>query len=645
MAPRKFGDTTWDVWRPEAGAGLNRAGWQMPSDHGRYIGNADYDYWAKVLGDARKTYGDPEIHFNTDNTDQQRYMVFGDGTRLPSDGTVVYHDGHTKENFIQHDNGAVQLAGPDGKALPGAPEVPAAYRRSPDGHVAPINAHGQQIGPLATDVPSDKGQTYYDDGRGVLTPTNGRGDYYTLDDSGDKHYFDKSGRPITKEQYDCTPATAPAAPSADGVSTDEEDSGRAADAIRKVKADAEQRNSNLNVADARLAELMLSAHAASADGRAALQGMQQDIIRALNDPGSDLGTPAGELQFLKLLRDKAATAYDLVQKHKISDGDLAKMAEALADFYRQGSNGGSDQPGDPSAQPASPAPGPAPGAPSGDPGGLGPPPAMPSAIDPGLAGGSPLGDPLSSAAPLIPGLLSGLGSPLSAGGLGGGPDLGGLTRPIGDAIQAAADHDHKDDDKTGEQPKPGEKPGEKAAVQAPQVPAAPAQPAPGTPPPAPGTAPGPGMTPPAPAQTTAVDLKDGSSVTAADVNRAGAARAALSGTPVGECYRENNLAAPPPGTTLTNYVPPDRLEPADFAMYRDKLIMVLGPDKFVGEDGRIESIKDLPQGDFLGFGRPTALSTPSPATAVSQGSVPTPSASVAPPVQPSPAPPPPSAPQ
>ncbi len=449
--------------------GWSSPGWVMPSDHSRYIGRYDNAYWDRVLSDARKNYGDPNIRYNTDDPFHERYLVFGDGTRLPGDGTVVYHDAHTKQNFIQNDDGTVQLAGPDGRAVPGAPEAPAAYRRGPDGQVAPINAHGQQIGPLMGDVPKDKGQAYYDDGRGVLTPTNSKGDYYTLDDNGNKHYVDRSGHPITKELYDGTPASPGGAPpdaAGDGLSTDEENSGRAADAIRKVKSDAEHRNSNLHEADAKLAELMLSAHASSADGRAALEGMQQDIVSALNDPKSNLDTPAGELQFLKLLRDKAGAASDLVKSGKLTDADRAKMAEALADFYRQGANGTSDQPGDQAPQqPGDPNPGLTPGGPLQptlpDPGpGLGPQPGMP---DPSL-GDLGLGDRwswprltdgrcvvLSGSTDPEPAIRAGL--PLSGGGgLGGGPDLGAVTKPISDAIESAADHGHKDDDKPDSQP-------------------------------------------------------------------------------------------------------------------------------------------------------------------------------------------------
>lgn len=117
-----------------------------------------------------------------------------------------------------------------------------------------------------------------------------------------------------------------------------------------------------------------------------------------------------------------------------------------------------------------------------------------------------------------------------------------------------------------------------------------------------------------------VELKDGSHVTATDLSRAEAARAALKGTPAGEAYRVNNLSYPPPGTRLTTLVPPNQLVPADYAMYTDKVVMMLGPDKWVDEGGQIQPIKTLPQGpSFLGYGHPTnmpsAAGVPAPAAA------------------------------
>lgn len=449
------------------------------------------------------------------------------------------------------------------------------------------------------------------------------------------------------------PSGPPASPPpAVGLSTDEENSGRAADAIKKVQGELADRQSNVREADAKLAEIMLSAHAASAEGRAAIQGLQQDIIAALNDPNDNLNTKAGELQFLKFLREKAETAKKLVQDGKLTDEDQAKMALALADFYKSGSgNNNSDNapPGTPPApgtDPAAPAPPADPGLSPSDPGLLGPSPQMPDPTlgDLGLPGQtSPLSDALGAAAPL----LSGMGNPLGGGLPGGGLDLGAITKPIGDAISGAADHpkdqpkDEKPDNPDGNkgEEKPGDKkPGEEGPDgKKPGDPNQPPQPGQQAPAPAPGSVPDPALAPPAPpAPSLNVDLKDGSQVTAADPARAGAARSLLTGTQYGEALRQNGLVAPPPGTALTNYLAPNQLQPADYAMYQDKLVGVLGPDKFVGADGRIDPLNTLPQDGFLGFGRPTAAGgTVAPAPAA-----PPPPAPVATLAAPQPAPPP-----
>jgi hypothetical protein len=126
------------------------------------------------------------------------------------------------------------------------------------------------------------------------------------------------------------------------------------------------RQSNVREADAKLAEIMLSARAKSTDGREAIQGLQEDIVAALNDPKYGLDTKDGELQFLKFLREKAEAANRLVDDGKLTSEDQAKLALALKDFYRAGSSGGPDSQG---PRPGEPAPGTSPGAtPPADPG-------------------------------------------------------------------------------------------------------------------------------------------------------------------------------------------------------------------------------------------------------------------------------------
>lgn len=464
--------------------------------------------------------------------------------------------------------------------------------------------------------------------------------------------------PPSAPQPPAPPPATPTPPPPGQAPPPDENSGQTADAIKKVQAEMSDRQSNVREADAKLAEIMLSAHATSTEGRTAIQDLQKDIVAALNDPKNNLDTPAGELQFLKFLREKAETARKLVDEGKLTSEDQAKMALALADFYKTGSGGGPDST---EPKPGEPAPGTPPGTtpPAGDPGLypadpalLGPSPEMPDPMlgDLGLPpeGTSPIGDALSA----VPPLLSGMGNPLGGGLPGGGLDLGAITKPIGDAISAAADHGPKDEPKPDEKPdkseddKPGEKPEDKKPGEEgpegqkpgdPNQPPPPGQPAPV---PAPGSVADPAVAPPPPpAPSLNVDLKDGSQVTAADPARAEATRSLLTGTPYAEALRQNGLVAPPPGTTLTNYLAPNQLHPGDYAMYQDKLVGVLGPDKFVGADGRIQPLNTLPQDGFLGFGSPTpAAGTVMPPAAPPPAPAVPPPAPLAAPQQPPPPP-------
>ena len=93
----------------------------------------------------------PNIHFNTDDVNQDRHLVFGDGTKLPENGMVVYHDAGTKQNWAQNDDGTVSPVGPDGNL--GAPIAPTGYRKIGDRY-APVDARGQQIGPRWAGCPT-----------------------------------------------------------------------------------------------------------------------------------------------------------------------------------------------------------------------------------------------------------------------------------------------------------------------------------------------------------------------------------------------------------------------------------------------------------------------------------------------------------
>lgn len=146
-----FGDLThWDPIQTVGFAmGWDR-GWR-PNGQSWNIGKDD-PYWGQVLERARHAYGDPNIRYNTDDRYQPRQLVFGDGTALPADGTIVYHDAASGQNWIQNGDGTVTPANKDYTAA-GEPFRPQ-YRPRPDGGFAPVDAEGRQVGPVADQRPA-----------------------------------------------------------------------------------------------------------------------------------------------------------------------------------------------------------------------------------------------------------------------------------------------------------------------------------------------------------------------------------------------------------------------------------------------------------------------------------------------------------
>ncbi|MBP1823028.1 DUF4226 domain-containing protein [Mycobacterium sp. OAE908] len=608
--PKHFdGQTHWDVWDSTRGThGLAAPGWAMPSDPTRYIGQDD-PYWVAVLYNARHTYGDPNIHYDTDNAGQQRHLVFGDQTPLPSDATVIYHDSSTKQNWAQNDDGTVALVGPDGTA--GPPITPAGYRMVGSGY-APIDARGQQIAPQLSGIPSSNNGFHTDPATGVLTPKNADGAYYTLGPDGKKSFFDKDGHPITEDQY----TKGSASPSRDaGLATDEQQSGKAADAVGKLQDELKKKYSSISEAEEKLSEVLLSAHAASAAGQRRLGEIQTKIIDAVNNPAMSIDTPAGERSFLTFLHSQVGAINDLVTSGSLTADDQAKTAQALSKLYAVDDTGAG-------AAESSTAPTP-PVAP--------PPEAEP--VDAGLGLAEPLPDPSLSdvlgGLPLDTGLgadpLSSLGAlPGALGALGGAPStpldgLGGLAgaiAPLAGLASQAGDHgsDRSPDavEKTDDTPEPKDHddardttektdPVDKAASNADAAPAAG--------PPAPLGAPAP---PPPPTDT--VRLPDGSSANARTAAAAQAVTAYLGGDTVDAAYSKNNLALPPPGTPVTDPVDPSQLACGDVGIFKDHYVVALSSVKALanGQVVPLGSVASSP--DFLGWIDPTATAArPQPA--------------------------------
>jgi hypothetical protein len=621
---KHFDDIT--TWGPyQGGSGLwGATGWTVPGD-GHYIGDAD-NYWGWILQKARAQYGDPGIRFNTNDTYQPRYLVFGDGTRVPADRTLVYHDPTSKKNWIQNDDGTVTLADSDFKPV-AAPAIPAGYRRTPDGGYAPVDAHGNQLSALLGSPPTDR--SWHTDRDGVLTPLNTRGDYYELDPATGVHkYFDKNGHPISKDQYfAATPADDPggAPPVTVALPTDEQQSGRTADAVQKLHDELKKRYSDINDAEEKLVESLLTARATTADGQRQLNEIQKKIVEAVNAPELSVDTPAGEAAFLKFLRGQVAAIGAVVASGTLTADDQAKTIAALATLYAlepagQPPTGPQPDPSDPGE--SEPVPVTDPAAAATDPAAPDPPDALP---DPALGdlplGGPPIGpDPMSSLAPLLPAAMGGF----PTGGQAGSPldSLAGLTGPLaGLSAQLAGERDEpaKHDNPTGNAETDDR--GDPAAKNKKDGDSPPAgqQPSPSA---TRGQASPPVGPPPIAAPSTAVQLPDGSTVTARSPAVAAALNAYLAGTPLDVAYRQAGIDLPPPGTPVTNPLDPSALTAGAIGMFKDHYVVALSAAKAL-QDGQLVSLSSAASGPgFLGWMDPSAVAAPAPPPAAPPALVP-----------------------
>ncbi|KPN46606.1 DUF4226 domain-containing protein, partial [Mycobacterium intracellulare] len=616
MAPKKFGDFT--QWRPDTHTVWHGGakGWTAPGSED-IISSAD-SYWGNVLAHAREAYGDPNIHFDTDDHRHDRYLVFGDGSRLPEDGTIIYHDSKTGHNWVQNDDGTVSLVGANGK--PGPPMAPSGFGKFGDNY-APVNERGEQIGPQLSGAPTgDTG--FHTDPAGVKTPKNANGDYYTLGPEGKKSFFDKNNKPITEDQFNdpAKPREAGPPPPGSQLDTDEQQSGEAAKAVKKLQQELKDHYSKISAAEENLSEVLLNAHAVTEEGRKKLNAIQKEIVDASNNPSMQMDTPAGQKALLTFLRNKVGEISDLLASGALSAEDQAKTAAALAGLYAA-DTGGAPAPDQPGADPVpgQQAPLPPVSVPpvSADPGGADPGVAPVSGgPDPGLSDlvGNPAGmgaAPLASMLPAAMAPLSGLS------GLGGASPLDGLSGLAGAGAPLAGlsslgdrgGHDHPSDtaDKGDDDSPPRDKDGKDGKQGKPD----PDKPDPATQPagePAPGQPGEPPVPVAAPVPATAVvKLPDGSTATARSPQAAQAIRDYLGGDTVDAAYRKNGLQLPPPGTPITHPVDPSRLACGDVAVFRDHYEPVLSAVKAYrnGQVVPLGTVTSSP--DFLGWLDATAL--------------------------------------
>lgn len=402
------------------------------------------------------------------------------------------------------------------------------------------------------------------------------------------------------------------------------DSGQAADASKMSAEQVKAILNDLAELDKDAAATVESIHAAGQAGAKALDGIQRDVEAKIGELGPRLNTPDGQQELRNFLTEKLAAAKTLLEQ-QIADAEAkARATQDIAQKYSDSARtdgasqadsgesgstdhaGGSTSPaatatGDASTQGTTPAAAATTAAPASGPqigmlpgvgmmpGGM-PMPAMPSFGGggvPGLGGGDPLG--------ALGGLsgLAGAHEPQGAEGQfhddaksdgASEPDSGG-SKLHDDGAEAAtsgteaASHHGSTDTDSGTQPA--------AAVE-----------------------PSSHSTPLADSDAGAhetgssVKLPDGTSTDARNDAAASAVRAALKGTPVSEAYRQAGVELPPPGTPVTDPVPPTQLKAGDVGVWKDHMVMALGNGKVL-VSGQVQPQSSMGSGpDFLGWINP-----------------------------------------
>jgi hypothetical protein len=660
---RHFGDgpTQWSVWRTGDGPlGSSEPGWALPGDTKRYI-SSDDPVWSTVLANAQTTYGDPNIHYNTDDTSQERYLVFGDGTRLPTDGTVAYHDAAGKRNWIQNSDGSVTPA--DNNFKPTGPAFqPYGYQKGANNQSIPVDAHGQQVGSLINGTPTlPPGATGWHDANGISTPVNAKGDYYTVDPStGRLDYFDKDNKPISEDKYQADtgqppgqqtppgqqpqttpgqkhPLQSPKVDIPDGMTTPQYPSWA-------TDVDPDIPNQMTGVI-ARLYELFGHGRPAQADlpefpfrtdtgeksGIDAYDSVKKDFQRI----EQEFDTAAQEFKkavaksanVTKAGRDAINNAISTFNSNVASlkeadwDGLLqaeSTMLDTVKTAVQNAAGTQQDVPENPNGGPTTPAP---------------PDQSAPPPLDPASLGSQPESDPNKK----LNDLLNGLGNPLGAGmpmggnplgALGGLNPLGGMGSPMGggganplspvsDAIKPLtqladrSDKNGADDKKSPITPLNPTTPPPPAGAAAAAVPAPPGQ-QPGQASPA-----APKVDPAGNATTKpTVRLPDGKTIDAPNGQAAQAAQNALDkaspgGDPAQKAYDGTGVEMPSDGKNFGARVDPADMQPGDVLKWHDKTMVAVAPGLVADptQPGVTHTLDEVlkDQKGFEGVFRPTAV--------------------------------------
>jgi hypothetical protein len=388
-----------------------------------------------------------------------------------------------------------------------------------------------------------------------------------------------------------TAGRGPAGPQPEDAASDRQE-GAAADTIRDAEAALAHQNSATAQIDLQVVTAVLNAHQRTAEGREALNRLQQDIEAAVTTR-SDLDTPAGARDFQRFLIGKLRDIRAVVASASLDDTSNSALMAAWTSLY----NSSKSERGD--ADEHRPSTGAPPG-PAAESTGQSR-PAADTGLDPYLdslpaddsgllAGDMPAQTPSPppSMTPAMPSIPSFGGGGIPGGGAmpgwampGGFPLPGplnnaadeGSPKDLDDALLESSDpEDQASSAKDGDE-QAGHHDAESAAAE-----------------------------PPASGPTT-VTLPNGETVTAASPQLAGAIKAAAGGTPIADAFRQEGIAIPPPGTAVTDPVDPSRLTPGDIGMLTDRHALALGQSRAL-LNGQIQHISTVNGPSFLGWEHP-----------------------------------------
>lgn len=402
--------------------------------------------------------------------------------------------------------------------------------------------------------------------------------------------------------------------------------GAAADAIRAAETALAQQRSLTAQVDLQVVTAVLNAHAAHADGAAALDALQNEIEAAVVTR-TDLDTPAGARAFQRYLIDKLRDIRTVVETADLDSTSKASLAAALASLYASSSPSESSPqaetnginkaapPPEPTPPQAVPQPRSDAGTPfptdAGIPVGLGLDPAS-MAAEIGSApteGGSPTSTaaPVSPAAvapaPVAPPPAAAMTAPAAGWGGGGFP---GATMPSGGGLPTLP---------AASLPDFSTRAGDDLPHQGAESKADPDTPDSGDQKPGgPEADPGEGSA----ADDLIIELPDGQSVTAPSPQLATVISAALAGTPIPDAFGEQGITIPAPGLPVIAPVDTTMLVPGDIGVFSDRHALALGDGKAL-LDNQIQPIDGFEGRGLIGWQHPPEPVTTSPPVQTAPG--------------------------